>query len=466
MKLLQDGKFTGVTRFKLKQPVNIGENFEILLTFKITDISATGTLIVVSHRFMVSLYNKNNNTISLVVVQQGTMPRISHINVPSILDYEWHDIKLVKSGNTWTLGCDNSLPVTMTTIPSEYSPSISPIIGGHPSNDKSNLVHVCIKRLVVNGKEYVNLVDDFVVDHGSSFFTESCPDLLEFDKISEELPASSKLQINCQEECRGGVKYRNHANIGTNYNDLTCCARGTLLDKNGGGSAVSCDIGLSSKHVNPLLAIQRSSAAEIQCIYDRNAIDTIHQKDKSIELFKNNNNAVANAFCQSKTTTCPSYLQGGCSRLFSTESDGDYCRQKFNALSDKEKDVWMKNYCIRNNTDDCKCINRTSNDDYNKLKQGNPFSDTCWYIPCANSDNFLVPSEFSKSSSCPNNICQIVYDISQAHNVDIEDNKNDINCNFGGATSGGGGKSSSRFKWFYICLVILFIILLVVYAMK
>jgi hypothetical protein len=96
------------------------------------------------------------------------------------------------------------------------------------------------------------------------------------------------------------------------------------------------------------------------------------------------------------------------------------------------------------------------------LKQGNPFLDSCWYIPCANAERYFIPSELKRGDECPKNICQIVFDISQAHDVDIDHVKADISCDF----SGGGMMPKNIVPWYYIAALALVSVLLFVYALK
>jgi len=192
-------------------------------------------------------------------------------------------------------------------------------------------------------------------------------------------------------------------------------------------------------------------------------IDNIKQVENALQSYGDQGKVIQNAFCESKTTKdCPPDMKDGCSRYFAVNSDGDYCRDLFNKKSDVEKDISIFNYCTRNNTNECKCVNRVYDPAYIKLKQGNPFLDSCWYIPCANSTRYLIPSELKRQGECPDNICQIVFDISQAHDVDIDHIKADINCDF----SGGGGLPNHIVPWYYIAALALSVVLLLIYALK
>lgn len=256
--------------------------------------------------------------------------------------------------------------------------------------------------------------------------------------------------------------YDNHFDHGETYDS---CHRSHILSY--GRPYVQCDdIGPNSKGESAFLDVQdkdfyNRSPHPTDCIYDRSKIDNIAQSENAIRLF-GENNSITRAFCGSKTTTCPPNMSS-CSRYFSIAEDGGYCRDKFNNMTDAQRDSVMREYCLRNDTEDCRCVNRTLNKDYLALKQNNPFSDACWYIPCANKARYFVPSHFlGPKVDCPSNICQIVYDISKVHDVDLERNKNYINCDF----SGGGYVPPFGEIWFYVVGLLLAVLFLSVYAAK
>ena len=154
-----------------------------------------------------------------------------------------------------------------------------------------------------------------------------------------------------------------------------------------------------------------------------------------------------------------------CSPIFSVSEIGDYCRDQFSKLTAGGRDTVMENYCLRHeSSNECKCVNRALNTDYQKLKLGNPYSDACWYIPCANRFQYFVPSEFNKTTKCPQNMCQIVYDISKVHNVDIHDIENDINCDF--SNSGAIPDPTVIPSWIYITMLVIAGAYILVYSLK
>lgn len=157
---------------------------------------------------------------------------------------------------------------------------------------------------------------------------------------------------------------------------------------------------------------------------------------------------------------------GTCSPVYSISQIGDHCRNQYMRLSPDDRDTYIENYCLRNeNEEECKCLNRSLNPDYVKLKLGNPYSDACWYIPCTDRMRYFANSEFDKSLQCPKNICQIVYDIAQVHDVDINNIKNDINCDF----SNGGvipDPTGTFPNWIYIAALTVFAAFILVYFIK
>lgn len=154
-----------------------------------------------------------------------------------------------------------------------------------------------------------------------------------------------------------------------------------------------------------------------------------------------------------------------CSPVFSLSQIGDYCRNQYKRLSSSDRDTYIENFCLRNeDIKECKCVNRSLNPDYQKLKLGNPYSDACWYIPCTDRMRYFAQSDFDKPLQCPKNICQIVYDIAKVNDVDIDNIKNDINCDL----SNGGviPDSSSLPSWIYIAGIVVFAAFILVYSLK
>lgn len=147
-------------------------------------------------------------------------------------------------------------------------------------------------------------------------------------------------------------------------------------------------------------------------------------------------------WCSQKVTTCMPYPTpavgsttvpfdlNGCSRFMSTGDDGRLCRSW--AANDKTKNVAeaaMIQYCAAHNTLDCQCINRANNTIYQMLsnqttptgqKSGPPpFPPHCYFIPCSNSNQFLVTSA-DKTGECPANYC------AQINNIKVDNDSSFI----------------------------------------
>lgn len=133
------------------------------------------------------------------------------------------------------------------------------------------------------------------------------------------------------------------------------------------------------------------------------------------------------------TVGCADNVNAGkyCSPIFSKTEIGDYCRWQFAALSPGDRDTVVEDYCLKYpDSTECKCVNRSDDADYKKLKLNNPYSDKCWYLPCSDRLKYFVTSDFDRAVQCPSNICQIVYDIAQVHDVDLSGVGHYINCDF------------------------------------
>lgn len=154
-----------------------------------------------------------------------------------------------------------------------------------------------------------------------------------------------------------------------------------------------------------------------------------------------------------------------CSPLFSKSLIGNYCRDEYSKLNASGRDTVMQDYCIRHpDSDECKCVSRSSEPNYVRLKVGNPYSDACWYTPCTNRFQYFIPSEFEREIQCPQNVCQLVYNISDTRDVDVSKIKNDINCDF--STQGGIPTITTTPSWIYISAIVIFALYILVYLFK
>ena len=193
--------------------------------------------------------------------------------------------------------------------------------------------------------------------------------------------------------------------------------------------ASECFVGLSSKRKNPLVEFGwDNKAPKLKCVYDLNDIDTREQMLKYETKFGENRDLHLK-YCTQKVSECP-YGMKACSRLKSIGEGGNDCRRWYESQPTHVQDVAVQNYCLRHDTDDCKCANRSNSETYNALKGSHFINDGCWYSPCANkSGKYLVPSQLI-NPNCPEKMCQILFDIIKTGNVSMENVKNDITCNF------------------------------------
>lgn len=189
-----------------------------------------------------------------------------------------------------------------------------------------------------------------------------------------------------------------------------------------------CFIGLDKDARNPLMSVEWDRVApRLKCQYDLDRINTFKQVQEFNSKFGVNNDVEAR-YCTQKVSDCPYDLKE-CSRLISTGEGGDICRLWFQAQNDNIKDATIQNYCLRNNTEDCKCVNRSMEATYRSMKGLKSINDGCWYVPCANPSRYLVPSHL-KTPECPKNMCNVLFDFIKTGNVSFNDVKNDVNCSW------------------------------------
>lgn len=193
-----------------------------------------------------------------------------------------------------------------------------------------------------------------------------------------------------------------------------------------------CYIGLNSDGLDPLINIEWDrEAPNLRCVFDLNKIDRADQLRVYESKFANSPyvNTLMGALCGKRVSkNCGGGLKE-CSRYVATDEEGKMCRNWLASLPRDIQDAEMTSYCLENDTPDCKCINRTTDPEYDRLKTlSNYFNDNCWYKPCASSAS-LVPHRTS-SQHCAENVCQQIIEASAKGNVIIDGNTSDINCNF------------------------------------
>jgi hypothetical protein len=189
-----------------------------------------------------------------------------------------------------------------------------------------------------------------------------------------------------------------------------------------------CFIGLSSSKEDPLVEYGWDKKAPmLKCVYNLDKINTRSQLNAFNAKFGVNNDVEAR-YCTQRVNTCPNDLNS-CSRLMSIGEGGDLCRSWFEKQPASIKDATIQNYCLRNDTDDCKCVNRFNKQSYISMKGAKGINDGCWYIPCSNKSNYLVPSHL-QNPTCPDKMCDILFEFGKTENVSFDDVKNDITCDF------------------------------------
>lgn len=235
-------------------------------------------------------------------------------------------------------------------------------------------------------------------------------------------------------------------------------------------------IGLSSNGEDPLIHIcWNVRPPNLRCVYDVDKINTASQINTLMRLYSEIQiTHLMRAFCTQPISTCPNGMNK-CSRLLSTDESGEMCREWMERLpSDSYRDSVMREYCLFNNTDDCRCINRTKHDEFNNV-QGEMNAITlastrCWYKPCQDNNNLLLNVE--QKQECNANICQSIIDAHAQGNVNIEGNKSSINCNFDKAsttpttTTDSNSAESKLVKRITIGVAVLLLIVLLVRVIK
>jgi len=205
-------------------------------------------------------------------------------------------------------------------------------------------------------------------------------------------------------------------------------------------------------------------------------------KSKLFDICKEGENSLTG------TNTTPLFR----SRFVIKGDIGDKCRQWALNMRDKNQkavvDAAYKSFCDKYpDTIECRCINRTSNPDYNIINKTmtSRIPDGCWWIPCKDTFTYLVPSDvLSGGKDCQATYCGVFLDnigtstidqnnISCTNNQntiapseDTNDDGSDVNLNID--TDSGKNKDSNNEKpknnlTLYIIIgVVVFVILLII----
>lgn len=187
--------------------------------------------------------------------------------------------------------------------------------------------------------------------------------------------------------------------------------------------------------LNSALTSFQKSKKYLQCTYDSSFITTSRQVNEYIEAFgrdENYENEIMPSFCSLQTSSCPTDITTGnpmssCSNFVETGESGTLCREWVNCVG-SNSDLVKQNYCMNNNTPDCKCLNRNTNSLYTSLSSSLPnIPDSCWWTPCADTFPYLVTTDLL-NPTCPSNTCTQVNNAIRSSSVPIGNNAGFINC--------------------------------------
>jgi hypothetical protein len=439
----------------------MGDDFEFKCLFRILSNGASGIIASIGqcvaavgfcYGDSITFLLNDDNSLSVIMSHEkkvGNFTISQTVTMPF-----WHKLLVSLKNKIMTISYDD-ISISRPQNP-EFPWFADPIFINIGMNNDLNQLYFNIPLKPGNniGVKNIYLNDKLVKTVDFNGNALKCPPIYGFDN---PVGLISGVITDCDKLCE--TKYISQYAQTSDYFNIKCCQNGNVL-----GS--SCDIGKTKDGKNPVIAIQQLDD-HVQCVYDPMLITTLDQATNSIALYGPNvsDNPILKSFCQSPSEYCPIDSKS-CSRVFSTDDrEIDLCAKAYNNLSRLEKDSWMTDYCSRWNTQDCICFNRNDDPIYKKLKLNNPYLDSCWYIPCKDGGRGFIPSDVDLADAdpthhheCPSNICQVIYDISQARSVDVEDNKTIIQC--------GSSSSTPQITWVYSILLALGFLLLITYTFK
>jgi len=145
-------------------------------------------------------------------------------------------------------------------------------------------------------------------------------------------------------------------------------------------------------------------------------------------------------FCSLESLDCPidplkpgeNVQQPRCSRFTSLDPEGDLCRT-WAATFPSQADVIKIQYCHQlENIDksECACINKVYNPLYIAIKKDVLAPDSCWFTPCSNESQFLIPSVETRVVACPD-VCGLIIQNYGDADIDLTDANIYIDCTKG-----------------------------------
>lgn len=230
-------------------------------------------------------------------------------------------------------------------------------------------------------------------------------------------------------------------------------------------------IGLSLKGFNPWVSYRIDDETIVSADFSMHDIDSWDQwiqleylytisADQYYYIRENlrdpQNENIMNDVCLRSSSSCRK--GNNCVFFNSTNPFAVKCRAWLIDRSVFERDFLLRNYCNQHRlAEDCVCINRLNEPQYRMIKQNYPFNDKCWYLPCVD-QNQLRLSDMTRpeSEGCPQNVCQIIYNLHHNRDVLLRENTNHITCDFKGVatqtTRNGGG-------WLFVAVCVVLLIL-------
>lgn len=139
------------------------------------------------------------------------------------------------------------------------------------------------------------------------------------------------------------------------------------------------------------------------------------------------------------SSACPSALSN-CSILHSTidANNGGYCSDWYNTrLTAAQRQTTLSRFCTANQcSQDCLCVNRATVDPLFAVfaSASPPTQNSCWYIPCQQSNSQFIPIDQTNLGNCPSTICTqtIFVNAGQNSQVNIDVAQATISCPLGG----------------------------------
>nr|UOX61104.1 MAG: putative myristylated membrane protein [Diabrotica toursvirus 3a] len=172
------------------------------------------------------------------------------------------------------------------------------------------------------------------------------------------------------------------------------------------------------------------------CEYDLDLFDNIEMGMEYETKFGLKNPGADKIFKQlcflSTYKDCPLDPETGkpfrkCAYIRAQNIYGDKCREWAVNIKPIELNFLKQRWCTHNkDSGDCKCLNRSENDDFKRLKNlFNNEDDYCWYQPCSNSGAYLT---LDLKHDCKTVSCHIDYNFVENRDINLNDINNEINC--------------------------------------